>query len=215
MNKLEKSKLITESLQAANSVAIVPSKIGGVDAFCAGVGLFHALKDSQKNVQLIYPGKVPDGCEDLIALEEITSNVKRRDLVVAIDYSGTDVEKVQYSTEETTFFLRLGPIPREFDTNKVKIEIQGHKHDLYVIVGAQMPEDLGQTYAEMEKELLTGKVINIDITDRNTRFGHFNIVDPLKDSLSLLALHSVLDWQCIVNSEAAKAFLAGISHRKF
>lgn len=214
MHRNEKNKLITELLQQAESIAILPSKIGGVDTFCAGVGLFHILKKAEKKVQLIYTGRIPEGCENIIKAEDITANAKHRDLVVAIDYSGTDVEKVQYNTEGSTFYLRLGPVPRDFDMNKVRSVIEGHKNDVYIIIGAHTPEDLGATYTEMEKEIVTGKIINLDNTDRNTRYGHFNIVDPLKDSMSLLMLHSILDWEFAVTTEAAQAFLIGISHRK-
>jgi len=214
MQKDAKNKLILELIRDAESIAVIPSKVGGLDAFCAGAGLFHVLKKLEKKVQLIYPGRTPDGCDDLVQKDEITQNVKRRDLVVAIDYSGTEVEKVQYSTEESVFYLRLGPIPRDFDVNRVRSDVQGHKNDLYLIVGAQVPEDLGQTYSEMEKEFLTGKVINIDNTERNTRFGHFNIVDPLKSCISLLALHTAIEWECVIGIEAAKAFLLGITKAK-
>jgi nanoRNase/pAp phosphatase (c-di-AMP/oligoRNAs hydrolase) len=214
MHKHEKDRLITELIKQSESIAIIPSKIGGVDTFCAGAGLYHVLSQAEKKVQLIYPGKVPEQAETAINKDLITSNVKHRDLLVSIDYSGTDVEKVQYNTEESVFYLRLGPVSKDFDTNKVRAEIQGHKHDLYIIIGAQMPEDLGQTFTEMEKEFLTGKIINLDTTDRNTRFGHFNIVDTLKDSVSLLTMHAVIDWELTINTFAAQAFLTGISHRQ-
>lgn len=214
MHKNEKNKLINELIAESRSIAIIPSKIGGVDTFCAGVGLFHVLKNHDKKVDLIYPGRVPDGCEKVISEKDVTSDVKRRDLVVAVDYTGTEVEKVQYSTEDSVFYLKFGPVPRDFDVNKVKTEVHGHKHDLYIIIGAQVPEDLGQTHRELSQDLLVGKIVNIDNTDRNTRFGHFNIVDPLKDSVSLLALHAALDWELVVGAKAAQAFLVGISYRK-
>jgi hypothetical protein len=214
MHKHEKNKLINELIAESKSIAIIPSKISGVDAFCAGVGLYHVLKNHDKKVELIYPGRLPDGTDGLIDEKDITSNVKRRDLVVAIDYAGTDIEKVQYSTEDGVFYLRFGPVARDFDVNKVKAEIHGHKHDMYIIIGAQVPEDLGQTHRELHQDLLVGKIVNLDNTDRNTRFGHYNIVDPLKDSVSLLTMHAVLDWEFTVGTDAAQAFLKGIAHRK-
>ncbi len=214
MHKNEKNKLINELITESKSIAVIPSKIGGVDAFCAGAGLFHVLKSHGKKVELIYPGRIPDGCEGVINEKEVTSNIKRRDLVVSVDYSDTDVEKIQYSTEDGVFYLRFGPVSRDFDVNNVKAEVHGHKHDAYIIIGAQVLEDLGQTHKELQQDLLVGKIINLDNTDRNTRFGHYNIVDPLKDSVSLLTLHAALDWDLVIGSEAAQAFLTGITHRK-
>jgi nanoRNase/pAp phosphatase (c-di-AMP/oligoRNAs hydrolase) len=211
MNKKEKNKQITDLFDQSNSIAIIPSKMGGLDSFCAGAGLFHILKKNNKNVTLIYPGRAPEGTEEIFAPEHLTSNIKERDLVIAVDYNGTELSKVQYTEENGIFYLRLGPVAKDFDVKRVSANIIGPRNDLFVIIGARTPEDLGQTYFEMEREFLAGKIINLDITDRNTRFGHYNIVDPMKESMSLLTLHTALEWDFIINSEAAQAFLKGIT----
>jgi nanoRNase/pAp phosphatase (c-di-AMP/oligoRNAs hydrolase) len=214
MNKKEKNKQIVDLFAQASSIAIIPSKLGGVDSFCAGAGLFHILNNNSKNISFIYPGRLPEGCEDIFPADKVTSNTTERDLIIAVDYNETDMEKVQYTSENGVFYLRLGPVQKDFDLKKVTAQLVGNKNDLFIIIGARMPEDLGQTYRDLERELLAGKIINLDITDRNSRFGHYNIVDPQKDSMSLLTLHTALEWDFLVNTEAAQAFLKGISHNK-
>lgn len=214
MNKEEKAKKVVETIHNAKNISILPSKIGGADPFCAGVGLYHVLKDLSKSVQLIYQGKVPDGCEDMLSKDEVVSNIKHKELYITIDYNDTKVETVQYTAEDGIFYLKLAPIDKNFDMSKIRAEIVGHKSDVFVMVGAQDPEDLGQTYHELEKEILTGSIINIDNTERNSRWGHFNIVDPAKDSNSLLTMHTLLGWDFNISTRAAEAFLKGVSHRK-
>ena len=87
MEKREKNNLITELLEGAKSIAILPNKVSGVDAYCAGVGLYQMLKAKEKKVALIYPGKIPDKCEDLLNKDEIVSDLNSRELHVSIDYS--------------------------------------------------------------------------------------------------------------------------------
>ncbi|OGC70194.1 hypothetical protein A2415_00795 [candidate division WWE3 bacterium RIFOXYC1_FULL_39_7] len=213
MEKKEKNNLIIELLGNAKSIAILPNKVGGADAYCAGVGLYQMLKAKDKNVSLIYPGKIPDKCENLLKKEEIVSDVTGRELHVSIDYSNTPAAKVQYSTEHGVLYLKVGPVNKYFEVSRVHTELKGMEHEVFITVGAQVLEDFGQTYRELENELHSAKIINLDNTDRNFRFGHFNLVEPFADSLSLLVLTSSVEWGLNVTKEAAETLLVGISHR--
>ncbi len=214
MNKKEKNNQIMDLFAQSQNIAILPNKMGGIDAYCAAAGLYYVLQKNAKNVSIIYTGRAPEGCEEVFPTDKLTTNIKERDLVIAVDYGGTEISKVQYTTEGNIFYLRLGPVMKDFDLKKVSASLIGAKNDLFIIIGARQPDDLGPIYHELEKDFLAGKVINIDITDRNTRFGHYNIVDNQKESLSLLTLHTALDWEFVVSSEAAQAFLKGISTHK-
>jgi nanoRNase/pAp phosphatase (c-di-AMP/oligoRNAs hydrolase) len=214
MDNTEKTNQITQAISNAKNIAIFPSKIGEVDAFAAGVGLYHVLKTAEKPVSFIYPGKLPEKCEDLIKDEEITSDVGDRELVVAIDYKNTPASKVHYSTENDILYLSLSPIPRDFDMQRIKAGIKGLNFDLIITIGAQLPEDLGATYKDLESEFKQSKILNLDNTDRNQRFGTLNVVDASEESLSMLVLDKTREWDLKLNKRAAKALLTGISHRE-
>ncbi|RJR27487.1 hypothetical protein C4561_02210 [candidate division WWE3 bacterium] len=209
----EKNNLITELLENSKRVAILPSKVSGVDAYCAGVGLYYMLKNKEKNVSLIYPGKIPEKCENLLRKEEIVSDLSSRELHVSIDYSNTPAAKVQYSTDHGILYLRISPVLKEFDVTRVRTELKGSDYDAFITIGAQVLDDFGQTYKELEKEIHAAKIVNLDNTDRNFRFGHFNIVEPFADSLSLLVLNTSVSWNLNVTKDAARALLLGVSHR--
>ncbi len=214
MDNNERMNLPLELIGNAKTIGIFPSKVGGADAFAAGVGLYYALKDMDKQVALIYPGNHPEGAENLIKPEDVVSNIGERELVIAIDYTGTSASKVHYSTENDILYLSVSPITKDFDLNRVKAKIKGFNYDLIITIGAQVPEDLGSTYTELRDEFSTSKVINIDNTDRNQRFALINVVDSSQDSLSLLALNKTFDWKLKVNPRTAKAFLTGITYRR-
>jgi hypothetical protein len=214
MHKEEKNKLIAELLTTAGGISVVPAKNGGVDAFCAAAGLYQILKFHNKSVFFIYPEKLPEGCEGFVDSAEIIADVKRRELLVSIDYAGTDVDKLSYSTDDGVFFLKLAPVHRNFGLDRIKAELTGNKSDVFIVVGAQAPEDLGQLREDLKEEMLEAKIINLDIVEKNSRFGHFNLVDPLVDSLSLLVMQTVSSWDLTITSHAAKAFLTGISKKK-
>jgi nanoRNase/pAp phosphatase (c-di-AMP/oligoRNAs hydrolase) len=211
--EIDKTNQIIELLKEANNIAIVPSKVAGVDAFAAGVGLFLMLKDINKNVTVVYPGATPEEFTDLKDIN-ITTNVGQRELVVSVDYSGTEASKVHYSTENDILFLTVSPVSKEFDLSNIKSEIKGYNFDLIITIGAQIPDDFGQTFRELEGEFSKADILNLDNTDRNQRFGTINVIDSTEDSLSLLVLNKAANWELKVNSRAAEALLKGISRRK-
>lgn len=211
--EIDKTNQIIELLKEAKNIAIVPSKVAGVDAFAAGVGLYLMLKELNKDVTLVYPGAKPDEFTDLNDIN-ITSNVGQRELVVSVDYSGTEASKVHYSTVDDILYLTVSPVGKEFDLSKIKSEIKGYNFDLIITIGAQIPDDFGQTFRELEGEFLKADILNLDNTDRNQRFGTINVIDSNEDSLSLLVLNKASDWELKINSRAAEALLKGISRRK-
>jgi nanoRNase/pAp phosphatase (c-di-AMP/oligoRNAs hydrolase) len=208
------SRKVIELIEKAQKIAVVPSKVSGPDAFCAGVGLYHMLKEKEKNVFLIYTGKIPEGFEDLIKEEEITSDIFERNLAVSIDYSQTPAAKVHYSTENDVLSLKIGPVDKNFRLDRVRSEIKGFEFDLVFTIGASELEDFGQVYHELESEFQRAKIVNIDNTNYNSRFGSVSILDTLSDSLSLLVLQESVLWGLKVGKKAGKALLAGITHRE-
>ncbi len=209
-NDVVKDKVAT-LLNGAKNIAIMTSKVAGLDAYCASVGIYHMLINSEKEVTFIYPGKVPEEGKDLINANKITREVKQRNLVVSIDYSDTQASKVNYTTDEGILYLTISPIPPNFNSReKIRSKIAGYDFDVLFIIGAQNLFDLGQIYRSLDKASKTSKIINIDITDRNERFGFVNVVEPKTSSLSLLVLQKATQWELAPDEKTAKALLKGI-----
>ncbi len=208
-------KKITGLIDGAKHIAIIPSKVAGPDAFSAGVGLYHMLTAKEKKVSFIYPGKCPDICEDLIAKEDVVSNITERELLVLIDYAGTPAAKVHYSTENDVLILKVGPISRDFDIdNRVRATVSGFNFDLIITIGVLDAEDLGSTYRELEQEIRSAKIINIDNTEQNTKYGDAALIDPSSESLSLVIYKNAYEWGLVPTTKAAKALLTGMTYRE-
>ena len=58
------------------------------------------------------------------------------------------------------------------------------------------------------------KIINIDNTKRNARFGVVNIIDTEADNLSLIIFQNANEWGLTPKLEAAQALLKGMTYRK-
>ncbi|MBW6442046.1 hypothetical protein K0B04_04065 [Patescibacteria group bacterium] len=210
--EIDKTDQIIELIREANRIAIMPSKVAGIDSFAAGIGMYHILKEEDKGVNVIYPGKPPEEY-GLVEGVDIISDPGQRELLVSVDYSGTDASKVNYSTDNDILHFSIGPVGRDFDLSKVRAEIRGLDYDLIITIGAQLPDDLGRAFQDVGGY---GKsdVLNIDNTDRNQRFGNINVVNSATDSLSLLVLNLSVKWGLRVTTPAAESLLKGISKRK-
>lgn len=205
-------------LQEAKDIAVVPADTEGSDAFCAGVGLYLMLKEKfannsnedKKNVKFLFAGKMPEACGKLLPPEEITNNIQDRELLISVDYSATNASKVQYTTENDILYLKLGPVPKHFDVNRIKSKITGFDFDLIFVIGAQELSKLGQIYNNLRAEINKAKKVNIDNNKLNARFGVINVIDDSADTLSALVFKNAAEWKLTPNKEAAKALLTGI-----
>lgn len=211
--EIDKTNQIIELFKEAKNIAIMPSKVAGVDAFAAALGLYFILKEENKDITLVYPGARPEEFTDLIDVN-IASNVSQRELVVSVDYTNTDASKVHYSTENDTLYLTISPVSKDFDLSKVKSQIRGYNFDLIITIGAQIPDDFGQTFRDIEGEFFKADILNLDNTERNQRFGTINVIDSNEDSLSLLVMNKSLKWNLRITNKAAEALLKGIARRK-
>lgn len=200
-------------IKEAHDIAVIPSKIAGGDAFGAAVGLYQMLKDSDKKVTLVYPWKLPENMDRLLNEEEIVQNVSQRELTVSIDYSGIPAGKAHYSTEDGVLSIRVAPIPKNFSRERVKTRIGGFDFDLIFIIGAQELRDLGNVYENLSSEFDRAKIVNIDNTNRNVRFGVINIIDTNAEGLSTLVFSRASQWGLTPGKRAAKALLSGITNR--
>ena len=209
---ITRSEDVSHLIEESKNIGVLACREAGLDAFCAAVALFNMLKSKGKTVSFIFPGELPESVKDLITADNVVSDLKSRNLIVSVDYSGTKADKVKYNTENSILTFRLGPITGDFDVmSRVSAKVASFDFDLTFVIGAPTLEDLGETYQTISNELHASKIINIDNSKRNNRFGIVNIIDLEIDSISLLIFQKAVDWRLHPNKDAAKALLKGMS----
>lgn len=212
---LQTNEQITNVFHSAENVAIIPAKGAGTDAFCAGVAMYLLIKSLDKNVKILYPGNLPDGCNDLVKESDIITTFSQRQLTVSIDFSGEHDAKAWYEPEGETLKVKLAPVSKDFDPNlKVRARLDtGFEFDTAVILGAYELEDLGYIYEEIRADLAKSTIINLSNSSKNNRFGSINIIDPTSDSISQLVLKKAPLWELNISTQAAQALLLGITQK--
>ncbi|MFC1622175.1 hypothetical protein ACFL13_02215 [Patescibacteria group bacterium] len=202
---------IHELIDIAHNIAVIPSKVAGEDAFCAAAGLYHMLKNYPKNPTFMYQGKVPEKAVGVLSEKEITRDIKQRNLQVFINYSDTQAEKVNYSAKDNILTLSIGPVPNDFDPNeRIRSKVTGFDFDLVFMVGVQDLRDLGQIYEELAGEIDKSKIVNIDNTVNNEKFGVKNAVDVDAPNLNILVFKLASEWGLEPDIKAAEAILKGL-----
>ena len=121
--------------------------------------------------------------------------------------------KMNYEVENEVLKFKLGPVSKDYDVSKVKTELIGHTYDLIFTIGIKSFGDLGDVYSELISSFNNDQVVNLDNDDKNTRFAKNNYVQKDQDSLSLMLLSIVNEWDLKLSPSAAKAFLTGISYK--
>ena len=212
-DQIYETQRIKELLNSAKNIAIMPSQVAGVDAFCAGAGLYYSLLQMDKQASLVYLGTVPEECGHIVNSDQLTDDIFSRKLVISIDYSDTPASKLAYSNENNILQLVLSPVSKDFDSSKVKTKIQGYNFDLVLMVGVQSPEDLGQVHRELRDDLNMSKVVNIDNTNLNTRHGYINLIDTTASNLSSVVFKLLSKMEIVPDTKAAKALLIGMTYR--
>lgn len=204
---------IKDLIKHSNYVGILVSEIAGADAFSAGLGLFHMLEGQDKEVKFLHSGRIPEQCLNLPGVEKISTNLEERELWITINYDNLGASKLHYSAENNSFVLKISPVPKDFNKDNVRTKLTGYDFDLLFVIGANAMEDLGSITNSIENEIRRAKIINIDNSERNERFGIINVVDPYADTLSLLILNKAPLWGLTPSTKSAKALLVGISSR--
>ncbi len=210
---LQEGKQVTDLIFDAKNIAVSVAQNSGMDGFCAGVGLYKALRNAGKNVSFLYPYQIDEGLKDLISRDEITQVRGTRDLVVSVDFGGTSIEKINYFVEGNVCNIVLHPVSKNFNSDKVKFSTGGFNYDLMISVGAQRLSDHEILFNEFEDELKKIAVINVDNSNKNENFATINVVEPDSESLCQLVLYKLASWHYKVDKEVAKALLTGISDK--
>jgi nanoRNase/pAp phosphatase (c-di-AMP/oligoRNAs hydrolase) len=197
-------------IENANRIALFPSRMAGVDALSAAVGLYHCLTELGKDTKVIYLGEPPEISYELPKKDFLT-NTKERSLIINVDYSNTNATNVHWDTEaEGSVKFVISPVPKDYDKNRVTTKVVGLDFDLAFLFGVRKLTELGATYKNLENELDTVKRINIGNSNSSDRFGYHNFIDSKVNSLSLLVLRHMPSWNLEPNKEAAEALLEGI-----
>lgn len=170
---------IKKSFTSARNVLIALCTSPDDDKVAGALALFLAFRKAGRESSIVCQDGMTVGLSLLVGVDQIKRKVAAKNLLVSFDYIEDSIEKVSYNIEGGKFNLVVQPKEgaNPLPSDKVGFSYSGGQADLIFVVGSSSLGSLGQIY-EKNKELFDKeKIVNLDNSVNNTRFGKVNLVN--------------------------------------
>ncbi len=199
-----------KTLDSAKKVLIVlPAKLN-VDIASAAFALAFLLKGDKK-LTLASENKIPREIKKIIDISdfEIKHKLSKREVVLSINRKKGKVEAVRWREIDEKVQFIITPSENDFEFDDVDLQTSGSNYDLIVTVGLQQLSDAGTIYENHKDVFKNIKILNIDSSKNNKKFGTVDKVsEGIPLSTHLLDLYE--NEEIAINKEAAETLFKGI-----
>ena len=207
-------------LPNAKNILIALPVNGDIDKFAAGLALFLALGQQNKQVSVVSDDTIRVVQSHLFGVDHIQKNLPATEGgnliitlegVAASDGSVPALEKLDWYPEGANLNLVFHTVAgQSFQPAKVVPHYQGSGFDLIFAIGALNLNALGNIYASNEQSFSGVPVVNIDNQTGNTSFGQTNVIDGEAASLSEMMADLIPSLGLPFDADEASNLLAGI-----
>lgn len=205
---------IKELIDANSQIGVVVSPNPTFDGMAAGLGLYLALKQMNKNVSIVCPTDPTVADSSLVGIDKVGKSFgggAGSDLIVSFPYKEGEIEKVSYDVDggKLRIVVKAGPSGLSFSQSDVAFEHGGGTGvmpSLVFMIGVADMQGLG-----MQKPAGV-TVVNIDNKSNNTKYGDVVHVDSKFTSLSeeVADFLTLLEPQIELDKDTSQNLLSGI-----
>ena len=209
----QNEKNIKEYVNSAKNILII-CKNNGNDSLATGISVAKFIeKTAAKTANLVYKGNMAAVDPYLLSLYPVKETIEPRTLKLSLSYAGTAVETLNWHKDEEAgkIVFEIKPVDKDFNANRITHEFEGGEYDLIVTIGVTDLEDLEDIYLKNKEIFTSAKIINIDTSGANKRFGDLNIIDTGVESLSGLIFSKFAEWKYVPDKDIVKSLLVGIA----
>lgn len=206
---------IKEAIDTGKSIFILLSQNPSFDATASALSLYLSLREAKKNVTIGSSSQMQVEYSRLVGIDKITDKIGNRNLIISFDYKEDSIEKVSYNVEGEKFNLVIQPragFP-PLDQKSVDFSYEGVDAEIIIIVGSPKLENLGDIYEKNRQAFNDSKVINIDKSAANDKYGQINLVDPGAASISEITFAFIKSTSLPLNEDVAGNLLKGLENQ--
>lgn len=209
MNKNYPFSDLQTKISAAGSIVVALSANPNLDQVAAALSLYLSLRDLGKKVSLVCPSPMTVEFNRLVGINKISDKTQGTDLVVSLNYSPDQIEKVSYNDDggkpNVVIQPKIGAPP--LTAELISFNYAGGGVDLLLAIGVKNPQQLNF----MGKEIFaSGEIVNIDAGQANSNFGQVNLIDPNTPAVSEVVLGLILGLNYPFNVDIAQNILSGL-----
>jgi len=165
MEKITSFTQLQPILNSSQTVFILlPQKLN-LDLVAAGLSLFLSLEKAGKKVSIFCSSPMTVEFSSLIGVDRVKNQLEGKNLVISFDYIEDSVERVSYNIENNKFNLVIQPKEgySPLSPQKVQYSYAGANADLFLVVGTDSLEELGEIYRINKKTIDEGRVMGFNI----------------------------------------------------
>jgi len=170
MEKITSFTQLQSLLNSSQTVFIfLPQKLN-LDLVAAGLSLFLSLEKAGKKTSIFCSTPMTVEFSSLVGVDRVKNQLEGKNLVISFDYIEDSVEKVSYNIENNKFNLVIQPKEGypPLSPQKVQYSYAGTNADLFLVIGTDSLEEVGEIYQINKKTLDEGKVMGFNIQDFQT-----------------------------------------------
>lgn len=211
-------------LSAAKRILIALPLQPSIDVLSSGLALFLTLRNSGKSVEVVTENPLQVSLSHLFGVGDVKNqfpSTSGGNLTLTLEGvvipSGPDagvvpgLEKLDWYPEGGNLNLVFHVAPnQQFKPARVVPKYEEQNFDLIFVIGAQGLDHLGAIYLNNQQAFSSTQIVNIDNSQNNMPFGHFNIVDKQASSISEMMTQIVPGFGLQLDSDSASNCLVGI-----
>lgn len=214
MDGFEDLSQFQDAYHSSQTFLIILRSHPSFDQVSAGLALHLALQYKKKEVHTICETPMKVECGNLVAVDQVKSDIGNKSLRISFEYSEESVENVSYDIdkEHNQFHLVVRPRKghRSLDPSTVQYSNIGLDADMIFMIGVNGYEDI-QTYYESEEQVFH-QAHTIAIAKSQINFAQRNFVLENVPSYSQISAEIIHKLQLEVNSDIATNLFAGLEH---
>ena len=201
---------LKELIDGNQTIGIVVSANPSFDQMAAGLGLYLAIKQMNKNVSLVCPTDPTVEVSSLVGIDKVQKSFGGvgGDLVVSFPYKDGEIEKVSYNVDggKLQIVVKAGAQGLSFSQSDVNFQQGGALPSLVFFIGVADLQQVGFAPASGVT------IVNIDNKTNNTKYGDVIHVDSKFTSLSeeVADFLTLLEPQIELDTDTSQNLLSGI-----
>lgn len=209
MNKTYPFDELKGKLDSAQKILILLPKNPLLDYVAAALSLSLTLEQSGKTTSVICDSPMTVEFNRLVGVTKVTSKIQGTDLIISLNYSPDQVEKVSYNDDNNHPNVVIQPKPGApaLSENLVSFSFAGAGNaDVVIAVGVKNQNQLNIS----DLDFSNSYIVDLDTDPGNPQFGHLNIIDSEASSVSELAMGLVLGLNLPFDVDIAQNLISGI-----
>ena len=217
---LSQQQQIFEQIKKAKNILIAFSSNWNGDNIASALAFFLFLKKMGKKAEIISSKSETGAAMEikskafsfLPGFEEIKRIAREMNkFVISLNLSKAKIKGVKYRLESGAAKFIITPQTGNFTAEDVKIETEGAKYDLIIVLDTPDMESLGKIFSENRQFFYGTPIINIDHHSANEEFGQINLVQINAVATSEIVFNLLNAYEeNLIDADIATCLLTGI-----